>query len=151
MDVAEFGTGPEGGLRFWLLRDPGAQEGYRMEAVHPEFDRMSEDACGFTPSTDRPSDYPDHMPFLENSAVIVNTGTSGVTLLWMSPPHALNGLRHLVQESLDSGWEQIDPAPVPLATRESRRIDFRKEGASRALMLRISGSSGELTMIEASD
>ena len=63
MDVAEFGTGPEGGLRFWLLRDPGAQEGYRMEAVRPEFDRMSEDACGFTPSTDRPSDHPDHVPF----------------------------------------------------------------------------------------
>ena len=148
LDIAEFGTGPGPGLIFWLLRDPETDEGFRMVAVPPEFDRMSEDALGFTPSVARPLAYPDDMPFLPDCAVIVNPGPSGVALYWIDPQHPVNALRHLVEECLTAGWEQLDPGPVPMATRESRYIEFRKPGSSRAIGLRIVGSGGELTMLE---
>lgn len=132
------------GLTFWLLRDPNAPEGFRMQPKPLSFADMSTETVGFAGTEDRPDDYPVDAPFLPSAPVIMNRDEHGVSALWLDHSHPLNGYRMALDQSLTAGW--VGPADVPLASRESRQVSLTRDGRVRRINLEIHGNAGVLTL-----
>lgn len=143
-NVVESRPGQGFGLTFWLLRDPAAPEGFRMQPKPASFADMSARTVGFVGSEERPDDYPADAPFLPSAPAIINQGHHGVSVLWMDHPHPLDGYRRVLDQSLASGWHGSDE--VPLATREARSVQLTRNGSVRRIQLEIHGNSGVLTL-----
>ena len=136
------------GLQFWLLRDPSDVEGFRMVATGGEKGRLSDDAVGFAASKDRPKGYPSDLPFVEDSAVVINPSGSSVRMHWIDSHNALLALRSVVAECEEMGWKRRDDAPIELASRVARYIEMTKGTRIRIAILRIYGNGGVLEMLE---
>jgi hypothetical protein len=147
-DLLEVEASDSRELSFWLLRDPGSPEGFEMVPRPVPDEPLAPNAIGFPASSARPAGYPEEVPFLDGSAVIINPVGSKIRVFWLSPRHPVAALRELVEESIASGWKHVDDAPLPLASREPRYVELRKEAKARLLVLRVFGSHGDLSMVE---
>ena len=71
-----------GRLTFWLLRDPSVGEGFHMTPPPPDWEKLSDEAIGIAATPGPPAEYPVDVPFLGNSAAIVNRTAAGFAVLW---------------------------------------------------------------------
>jgi hypothetical protein len=147
-DLLEVGAADSRELSFWLLRDPGSPEGFEMVPRPHLNEPLAPTATGFPASSARPDGYPEEVPFLDGSAVIINPVGSKIRVFWLSPRHPVAALRELVEESIASGWKHVDDAPLPLASRAPRYVELRRGARARLFVLRVLGSHGELSMVD---
>ena len=134
---------PSGLIR--LIRDPDAPDGFRLEA-EGEMGAVPVDMRFFPAATNRPEDYPSDLPFLEDCAAMVN-GTVG-SVSWMNPAEPEMAFTHLVEQSVENGWEQRELHPVIAGSGGQQQAQFQMAGEDRTVMLIVRGGHAVLTLVD---
>jgi len=141
-DVEEVES-PSGLIR--LVRDSDAPNGFRLEA-QGERGPIPVGMRFFAAAHTRPEGYPSDLPFLEACAAMVNAAARSVS--WMEPAEPEAAFARLVQESVASGWQQLELHPVIVGAGGQQQAEFKMPGKERTIMLLVRDGHARLTLMD---
>jgi hypothetical protein len=104
----------------------------------------------FQPSSTRPADYPEDMPFLPECAVsLIEVGDgSSRTMTWYAPPDPEAALAELRLQLTREGWSEAGESEASTTHGTARWSGFEKGGLSRLLSLSRFGEHCQMVMVE---
>lgn len=140
-DVEEIES-PSGLIR--LVRDAEAPDGFRVEA-EGQGGPISVDVRFFPAAPVRPEGYPSDLPFLEDCAAMVNRTDGSVS--WMDPYAPEAAFERLVQQSVDSGWQQLELHPVIAGSGGRQQAELKMAGKERTVMLLVREGHARLALM----
>ena len=131
-----------------LVRDRNDPRGFRLDFVGDGARRVIP-VQEYPAAESRPPGYPAPLPFLPGCSALVNTLDQSVS--WPGPPDVEAAVARLVGESLDDGWERVEPDAMPEAVGDVRGdllCLLEKDGVTRTLVLDALGEQPRLVMQE---
>lgn len=111
---------------------------------------MSMRSVPFQPSSSRPANYPEDVPFLPECAVsLIEVGDgSSRTMTWFAPPDPEGALAELRLQLTREEWTQAEESEASTAHGTARWSGFEKGELSRLLTLSRFGEHSQIVMIE---
>lgn len=108
----------------------------------------------FPPSEDRPTKYPEELPFLPNLAVSVSVGRSkdgtgrAINAAWMKPADPRSALEEIRGQLRAGGWEEGEASQASTFMGHTRTWTFEKERVQRAVVLMEFGKVSQIMLFE---
>ena len=104
----------------------------------------------FGPSSTRPEDYPEDLPFLAETVAGLTEveGQEVRTLTWFKVPDPEESLGMLRSELAEDGWEELDESSFSMAHGTTVSIEFGKGALRRTVMLNRFGEHGMVRLLE---
>lgn len=127
-----------------LVRDRNDPRGFRIDFVGDGAKRVIP-VQEYPAAAARPPGYPAPLPFLSGCSAIVNTLDQSVS--WPDPPDVEHAVARLVEDSLDDGWERVEPA-IAKDVQGDLLCLLEKDGVMRTLVLDAQGERPRLVMQE---
>jgi hypothetical protein len=117
-----------------LIRDPEVPGAYVVESSQAE---QTLRAVTFEPASERPTGYPDDLPFLPNCPCSVTTisGADARSVTWFGPPEPTLALESLGAQLVGEGWMKEPEGDVSHPFGKTRHVRFMRDGRHTNLIL----------------